>query len=112
MKYTVIPGVILTKICDEDFLVATGPARGRVPYVEGINSTGAYFFSKILDGLSTEEIIKQASNCTKHPNPPSPPPSTASSPPSSPPATSNKPNKRKNLCYKAKNSRRYTRREF
>ena len=25
MKYTVIPGVILTKICDEDFLVATGP---------------------------------------------------------------------------------------
>ena len=24
MKYTVIPGVILTKICDEDFLVATG----------------------------------------------------------------------------------------
>lgn len=26
MKYTVIPGVILTKICDEDFLVATGPA--------------------------------------------------------------------------------------
>ena len=56
MKYTVIPGVILTKICDEDF----GPARGRVPYVEGINSTGAYFFSKILDGLSTEEIIEDA----------------------------------------------------
>ena len=55
MKYTVIPGVILTKICDEDFLVATGPAR-----VEGINSTGAYFFSKILDGLSTEEIIEDA----------------------------------------------------
>lgn len=45
---------------DEDFLVATGPARGRVPYVEGINSTGAYFFSKILDGLSTEEIIEDA----------------------------------------------------
>ena len=60
MKYTVIPGVILTKIWDEDFLVATGPARGRVPYVEGINSTGAYFFSKILDGLSTEEIIEDA----------------------------------------------------
>lgn len=60
MKYTVIPGVVLAEICDEQFLVATGPARGRVPYVEGINSTGAYFFSKILDGLSTEEIIKDA----------------------------------------------------
>ena len=36
------------------------PAPGRVPYVEGVNSTGAYFFSKILDGLSTEEIIKDA----------------------------------------------------
>ena len=39
MKYTVIPGVILTKICDEDFLVATGPAaaslmlRGSIPPV-------------------------------------------------------------------------------
>lgn len=107
MKYTVIPGVILTKICDEDFLVATGPARGRVPYVEGINSTGAYFFSKILDGLSTEEIIKQASELYKTPES-----TIAPSPPFSPPATSNKPNKRKNLCYKAKNSRRYTRREF
>ena len=60
MKYTVIPGVILTKICDEDFLVATGPARGRVPYVEGINSSGAYFFSNINEGLSTEEIIEDA----------------------------------------------------
>ena len=30
MKYTVIPGVILTKICDEDFLVATGGAASRM----------------------------------------------------------------------------------
>ena len=48
MKYTVIPGVILTKICDEDFLVATGPARGRVPYVEGINSPVLTFSQKFL----------------------------------------------------------------
>lgn len=63
MKYTVIPGVILTKICDEDFLVATGPARGRVPYVEGINSTGAYFFQKFLMDFpqkKLEEIIEDA----------------------------------------------------
>lgn len=48
MKYTVLPGVILAKICDEDFLVATGPARGRVPYVEGINSLGLTFFQNYL----------------------------------------------------------------
>ena len=60
MKYTVIPGVILTKICDEDFLVATGPRPRPRPVCRGINSTGAYFFSKILDGLSTEEIIEDA----------------------------------------------------
>lgn len=60
MKYTVIPGVILTKICDVDFLVATGPARGRVPYVKGLNETGAYFFSQIKSGLSTESIINDA----------------------------------------------------
>lgn len=47
MKYTVIPGVVLAEICDEQFLVATGPARGRVPYVKGLNETGAYFFSQI-----------------------------------------------------------------
>lgn len=70
MKYTVIPGVILTKICDEDFLVATGPARGRVPYVEGINSTGAYFFSKINEGISTEEIIKDAVKLYETPSAP------------------------------------------
>lgn len=59
MKYTVIPGVILTKICDEDFLVATGYAVAA-SHMSGINSTGAYFFSKINEGLSTEEIIKDA----------------------------------------------------
>ena len=112
MKYTVIPGVILTKICDEDFLVATGPARGRVPYVEGINSTGAYFFSKILDGLSTEEIIKQASELYKTPESTIAPSFDRFLSSLLSPDTSNKPNKRKNLCYKAKNSRRYTRREF
>ena len=34
MKYTVIPGVILTKICDEDFLVAASRmSRGSIPPV-------------------------------------------------------------------------------
>lgn len=47
MKYTVIPGVVLAEICDEQFLVATGPARGRVPYVKGLNETGAYFSHKL-----------------------------------------------------------------
>ena len=60
MKYTVIPGVVLAEICDEQFLVATGPARGRVPYVKGLNETGAYFFSQIKSGLSTESIINDA----------------------------------------------------
>ncbi len=59
MKYTVIPGVVLAEICDEQLLVATGPARGRVPYVKGLNETGAYFFSQIKSGLS-ESIINDA----------------------------------------------------
>lgn len=67
MKYTVIPGVILAKICDEDFLVATGSARGRVPYVEALNPTGAFFFSKMSAGFSTEEILKQASELYETP---------------------------------------------
>lgn len=60
MKYTVIPGVVLAEICDEQFLVATGPARGRVPYVKGLNETGAYFSHKLNQGLSIESIINDA----------------------------------------------------
>lgn len=67
MKYTVIPGVVLAKICDEEFLVATGPARGVVPYVKGLNQTASYFFSKIKEGLSTEEILNMASELYETP---------------------------------------------
>lgn len=61
MKYTVIPGVILAKICDEDVLIATGPARGKVAYVKGLNVTGAYFFSKLAEGTPVDQIIEDAS---------------------------------------------------
>ena len=60
MKYTVIPGVVLAEICDEQLLVATGPARGRVPYVKGLNQPVQYFFTKIKSLLSTESIINDA----------------------------------------------------
>ena len=58
MKYTVIPGVVLAEICDEQFLVATGPARGRVPYVKGLNETGASIINDAAERYeTTTEII-------------------------------------------------------
>lgn len=60
MSYRVTPGVVLAQICDELFLIATGPAHGRVPYIKGLNSTGGYFFQLIEEGLEEEEILRRA----------------------------------------------------
>ena len=43
MKYILQKDVVLSTICGEQFLIAAGDARGRVPYIEGITKPGAYF---------------------------------------------------------------------
>ena len=48
MKYILQKDVILSTICGEQFLIAAGDARGRVPYIEGITKPGAYFW-KLLE---------------------------------------------------------------
>ena len=42
MKYAIQPGVLLETVCDEHLLIATGEARGKVPYVKNLNETGVW----------------------------------------------------------------------
>lgn len=60
MKYTLQADVALVSICDRHFLVAAGEARGKVPYIKGINAPGAYFWRLLEQKADTEEIIRQA----------------------------------------------------
>ena len=58
MKYAIQPGVLLETVCDEHLLIATGEARGKVPYVKNLNETGVWFwqlFEKQLDLAQIEQ---------------------------------------------------------
>lgn len=60
MTYTLQEGVVLAEVCEEFFLVASGPARGKVPPVEGVTRPGAYFWRLLEQKLAPEEIIRRA----------------------------------------------------
>ncbi len=61
-EYKILPGVVLTTVCDESMLVATGEARGKVPYVNKINKPGAYFWRMMESGLGINEIAARTSH--------------------------------------------------
>ena len=67
MTYTLQKGVVFTTVCDENFLVAVGEARGKVPYIEGVTRPGAYFWRLLESRMDTEEIIRQAASDYKVP---------------------------------------------
>ena len=60
MTYTLQKGVVLATVCDKNFLVASGEARGKVPYIEGVTRPGAYFWRLLEARMDTDEIIRQA----------------------------------------------------
>ena len=60
MNYRLQPDVVLTTICGESFLIASGEARGKVPYIEGVTRPGAYFWKLLESGLSVDAIISKA----------------------------------------------------
>ena len=60
MRYTLQADVALVSVCDRHFLVAAGEARGKVPYIKGVNAPGAYFWRLLEQQIDTEEIIRQA----------------------------------------------------
>ena len=60
MTYTLQTDVALVTICGENYLIAAGEARGKVPYIEGVTAPGAYFWRLLESCMDTEKIIRQA----------------------------------------------------
>lgn len=52
--------VVLVPICGEQFLIAAGAARGKVPYIEGVTQPGAYFWRLLEQQRSVDDMIRQA----------------------------------------------------
>lgn len=57
MEYELQSDVVMVTVCGEQLLIAAGEARGKVPYVKGINTAGAYFWKLLEQKLSKQEII-------------------------------------------------------
>ena len=52
------PGIILTKVCEENILVACYDARQYCPYTMFLNDTGAVIWEGISDNHSIPEIVE------------------------------------------------------
>ena len=53
------PGIVLTKVCDENILVACYEARQYCPYTTILNDTGAVIWEGISDNQTIAEIIEK-----------------------------------------------------
>jgi len=62
MRYKVKPGIILTNICDEHFLVSCKEARIDSPYITKINETAAYIWQQLCKGSTDIEILESIKN--------------------------------------------------
>ena len=60
MKYHTQPGVVTAKIAGENLLIASGEARGKVPYVKNINQTGVWFWKEMEKSLDLDQIAADA----------------------------------------------------
>lgn len=58
-KISIKPGVVLVSVCDEHMLITTREARDGAPYVQQINSAGAFYWKLLEEGLEPKEIIRR-----------------------------------------------------
>lgn len=56
--YRIRPGIVLTNVCDEHFLVSGKSARELCPYVTNLNDTAVYIYEKLSEGCTEEEILR------------------------------------------------------
>lgn len=56
MKASILSGVVLSEVCGENLLIATGDARGKVPYVLSLNETATFIWKLLEKGADGEEI--------------------------------------------------------
>lgn len=57
-KYRTRPGIILTSICDEYFLVATKENLPHCPYITELNETSAFMWKKLETVADLNTLIE------------------------------------------------------
>ena len=60
MHHQIREGIVLKKICGEWLLIAVGEAADHCMYVRQINDTLAFYWQKLEQGFSEEEIVSLA----------------------------------------------------
>lgn len=60
IEFQLREGVFLKNICDENILFAVKDAADYCRHVQTVNETAAYFWTKLSEGKSVEQIIKDA----------------------------------------------------
>ena len=56
MRYRARPGVVLTEICGESFLVAAAALREECPFVTPVNDTTAFLWNVLIHGADIEAL--------------------------------------------------------
>ncbi len=62
VNYKITSGVTGVNICGETLLVATGEARGRVPYARTINETASFLWNLLEKGADDGKMISALTN--------------------------------------------------
>lgn len=59
MKYKLLEGVVYTRICDQNILVASRSAWEKCPYVKRLSALRGAFWQGLSMGLSEDEIVSE-----------------------------------------------------
>lgn len=59
MKYKPLNGVVYTRVCDQNILVATRKVWGKCPYTKRLSALRGAFWQGITMGMSEDEIVKE-----------------------------------------------------
>ena len=61
MKYKLNPDVVLVSVLDENMLAEVNTAAGGIKSMRTVNSSGAYFWKLLEEGLDTDDICTRVS---------------------------------------------------
>ena len=57
-RYRIRPGVVLTSVCGESYLVAAKAAQKQCPYFSQLNDSSAFLWRKLSDAMTAEELTR------------------------------------------------------
>lgn len=59
MRYKVLEGVVLARVCGQNLLVATRKVWGKCPYTKSLSPLRGAFWQGITQGMNEDEIARE-----------------------------------------------------